>query len=148
MTYTFQIDHCLKSEDICTKCENNFYLVRDFENTYCSKIEHCSFIDDDEQKCEECEDAYKKSEEGQCIQKYQIIDNCIRYDYNDNPEEILTNCYLCDSGYAISNDKKRCIKFSNCDELNEDNTKCVKCPDGYALNSTGFLRDKSLCLFD
>ena len=129
----------MKSEDICTKCENNFYLVRDYYNTYCSKIAHCSYIYDDEQKCEECEEAYKLTEEGQCIQKYQIIDNCIRYEYNnDNPDEFLTNCYLCDFGYAISNNKKTCIEFPNCEELNEDNSKCVKCPNGYALNSTGF----------
>ena len=135
LTYTFQIDHCIKSTYICTKCESSF-LVYDYYRKYCSKIEHCTVTSDSEDKCFECEEAYRRTIDDNCEIRFQIIDNCISYN-TDNQDAQVTTCRRCDLGYALSHDKKQCIEFANCEELKEGNTKCEKCRDSYQLNSAG-----------
>ena len=126
---SLHIEHCLKHINICKKCDSNSFLVRTSSLSYCSKIDHCIQISDDEQTCNECMDAYEKTSTGQCNQKYELIENCLEYKQNS-----CDKCYL---GYAVTFDKKKCIEFPNCEKLTADTSKCQKCRDSYKLNSDG-----------
>ena len=128
--FSIQIEHCVKHINICKKCNNNSSLVHTSSLSYCSKIDHCIQISDDEQTCEECMYPYEKTITGQCTLKYEIIENCLEYKKNNSCDK----CYL---GYAATYDRKKCINFPNCERLKNDTKKCLECREPYKLNSEG-----------
>ena len=62
------------------------------------------YIDNNEEKCDECKNGYAPSNDySSCIK----FDNC---EYlNDN-----SHCNYCKEGYSLSNDQTSCIKFDKC----------------------------------
>ena len=136
LCFSLQIEHCLKHINVCKKCDSNSYLVQTPSLTYCSKIEHCIYISDDEQTCNECMDAYQLTTDGKCEQKYDLIENCLAY-RTSNVNYQTTTCDECVKGYALSWDAKNCVKFENCEILAQDKSKCYECPSSYQLNSEG-----------
>ena len=136
LSFTLQIDHCIMHMDICEKCNSGSFLVQTSSLQYCSKIDHCVSISNDEQTCQKCMDAYEKNNSGQCIQKYELIDNCIEYDKN-NVNYPTTTCDKCNRNYALTRDHTKCNYFQNCEELSQDTTKCQDCISPYRPNSEG-----------
>ena len=136
LNFSLQIEHCLKHINLCKKCNLNSFYIQTPSMTYCSKINHCIYISDNEQTCQECMDAYEKTTGGQCEQRFELIENCREYSSNSlNYEDSI--CTKCNRGYALSWDKKKCVKFPNCKKLSQDTSKCYECDRPYQLNSEG-----------
>lgn len=69
-----------------------------------------------------------------CLMSYKVcnaynnpkVANCL-FGYEDE-------CYECNDGYSLSNDRKSCINFAHCNYFDGDN-KCIQCDYYYNLNS-------------
>lgn len=154
ISLSLQVDHCFIEQKICKKCKQGYYLV---ENSFCSKIEHCSYMYWD--FCSRCESGYYwDSTKSKCVEGER--DHCISYNPDDatkcmNCEYGYTLnsegtgciqtiehcvsysgasssiCQYCEDGYALNSVKNKCVKFPGCDEVNEDESKCIDCSDDF-----------------
>ena len=148
ISISLQVDHCFIEQKICKKCKQGYYLV---ENSFCSKIEHCSYMSGD--SCSYCESGYYwDSTNLEC--KEAKIEHCSYYNPTDstkcsycesgytlNSEKTActpiiphcsysyddSTCSGCENGYALNNVKNECKEFPGCDEVNEDGSKCIEC---------------------
>ena len=125
LSLTLQIDHCIRTYEICTKCDTGYYIVQNEYQYICSHIPNCLTIDDDGTTCNECTNGTIPHENEQC----QIIDNCRKY-------EDGLYCSECIDDYALSYDRKKCVKYDNCRELDKNN-RCQLCAKHYKLSSKG-----------
>ena len=132
-----KISHCLRTYEICTQCNDGYYIVRNEWQYTCSNLENClSPIDNN--KCESCVNNYMLDNNNDCIQLYPIINNCRTYDQTDT-----TKCSECEDGFALSSDYKECKEKENCRQVDSDNN-CILCAKYYILNADGTC-ERSLC---
>ena len=54
LSLTLQIDHCIRTYEICTNCDTGYYIVQNEYQYICSHIPNCLTIDDDGTTCYEC----------------------------------------------------------------------------------------------
>lgn len=54
LSLTLQIDHCIRTYEICRKCDTGYYIVQNEYQYICSHIPNCLTIDDDGTTCNEC----------------------------------------------------------------------------------------------
>ena len=47
LSLTLQIDHCIRTYEICTKCDTGYYIVQNEYQYICSHIPNCLTIDYD-----------------------------------------------------------------------------------------------------
>ena len=120
------IDNCERHYEICTECENGFYLVRNEWQYFCSEIENCIYHTGP--KCDECVLGFEPNADGGCTEFFSLIPNCRNYDQMDK-----SNCIECMDGYALTSDHHQCIQFKNCRELDADGTHCKICAKHYML---------------
>ena len=134
---TLQLDHCLRTYEICTECKSDYFLVRNEWQYYCSHIKEC--ITEESNKCLECSIGYYPDINGnfECKSYFSLINNCRTYNEDDN-----TKCIECMDGYALSNDNSTCIEHENCRQLDANN-HCKLCAKHYLLKNNECV--KSLC---
>ena len=125
ISLSLQVDHCFIEQKICKRCKEGYYLI---ENSYCSKIDHCLYMNGD--SCSQCESGYYfDSAESKCIKG--SIDYCYNYNSGD-----ITKCSSCENGYTLNSERTVCTELNlpHCSYSNDGST-CSYCLDGYALNS-------------
>ena len=73
---SLHIDNCLRTYEICTKCKDGYYIVRNEWYYTCSNIENCLFPVGN--ICGECIVGYSLNENLACV-KSEFIDNfCLK----------------------------------------------------------------------
>ena len=118
-----QLDHCIRTYEICNECESGYFIVQNEYQYICSHIKNCLTITSD--ICSECTNGDLPKVNEDC----EIIDNCRKYDQT-------AKCSECIDGYALSYDHNKCIKYNNCREL-DPNNKCELCAKHYKLSKSG-----------
>ncbi|KAL7718672.1 hypothetical protein QTN25_004035 [Entamoeba marina] len=91
-----------------------------------------SCVDNENEKCNECEDAYYTSNY-QCLKNTEV-EHCTKYASDED------NCTSCENGYYLNN--SQCIKSTevdHCTTYDSDEDKCNSCEDNYMLE------DENVC---
>ena len=125
ISLSLQIDHCVRTYEICAKCNTKYFVVQNEYQYICSSVKDCLYTDGD--SCIECSADVLPDNDNNC----HIISNCRIYDENDR-----TICTQCIDGYALSSNHKLCVKYDNCRELDSENN-CKLCAKHYKFDSNG-----------
>ena len=135
ISLSLQIDNCVRTYEICTKCKVGYYVVRNEWQYTCSNVENCLFpVGKD---CGECTVGYTLDTNNACV-KSEFIDNCRTYNQDDK-----SKCIECIDGYALSKDNTSCIEYENCRQVDEKNN-CKLCAKHYMFDKNGKCK-RSLC---
>ena len=137
------IDNCLKCENdlICKECKNNYFLIKNKNNTKCHKkeeIEKDKYYSDDngttyyscDTQIQNCQKCLNKSYCIKCEDNYFFIGEDRKKCYKKNENEInIDEYYTEDNGTSYS----RCdIIIENCNKcLNR--SYCIKCNNEYYI---------------
>ena len=135
ISLSLQMDHCLRTYEICTKCKSGYYIVRNEWQYTCSNLENCLVPVGN--NCGECTVGYSLDVNNLCV-KNGFIDNCRNYNANE-----ANKCTECIDGYALSKDNTSCIEYENCRQV-DDKNNCKLCAKHYMFDQDGKCI-KSLC---
>ena len=140
ISYTLQIDHCIKEVKVCDSCKSGFNF-KYYSAIYCEKIAipFCDTMSGD--KCQKCQDGYELNSDNTECNKIHTIENCdVEYITDGNHV-----CKDCSKNYFPYQSGKSCIKNEGCYLPNTDVPSiCSICNTYFYLNSK-FQCDKSLC---
>ena len=114
----------------CSECIDDYY--RGSIDYKCTKVEHCSIIENDE-RCLVCDDTYcLDSKNGSCIDNDIINDpETLFYFRCNKTNKDSTACEVCLEGSQLKNGL--CIDYEHCSEKNDDGAckRCKKFEDEY-----------------
>ena len=141
ISYTLQIDHCIKEIKICDSCKSGFNFQYN-SGIYCTKIaiSFCEKMNGD--KCQTCQTGYELNSDQTECNKIHTIENC-DIEYIDEEEKHV--CQSCIKDYFTYQNGKGCYKNENCKYNNMFIPFiCITCHNYFYLNSN-YLCDKSYC---
>ena len=116
------IPHCYDEENkLCLGCEDGYALS--FDKKSCISFPNCEYLQQGDNKCEECEYYFHLNSEGKCERT-----TCLLYEDNDK------DCKECFYGYYLKD--KKCIKIPKpyCISMSStDENKCTGCLGNFPL---------------
>ena len=119
-------EHCsMSSYGICILCEENYILNKqsDLCEEKSEELLNCK-ITIDGKKCDECNDGFYFSEEGECVQ----TNFCQKSENN--------KCTECKTNYFLSKDRNSCTNEVNCLSGDPETGLCLWCVDNFYLDSS------------
>ena len=75
ISYTLQIDHCIKEVRVCDSCKSGFNF-KYYSAIYCEKIAIPFFDTMSGDKCQKCQDGYELNSDNTECNKIYTIENC------------------------------------------------------------------------
>lgn len=141
ISYSLQIDHCIKEIKECDFCKSGFNFQYN-SGIYCTKtaISFCQTMNGD--KCQTCQNGYELNSDQTECNKIHTIDNCDIEYINEEQKHV---CQTCLKDYFIYQNGKGCYKNENCRYNNIlIPFICITCNKYFNLNSN-YLCDKSFC---
>ena len=79
ISLSLQIDNCVRTYEICTKCKDGYYVVRNEWQYTCSNVENCLFPVG--KVCGECTVGYTLDTNSACV-KSEFIDTSYKIKIN------------------------------------------------------------------
>ena len=116
-------EHCSKSSfGVCTLCDKNYILNKKKEmcEEKSEELQNCK-ITLDGKECDECDDGFYFSEDG----------NCIKTNFCEKTKN--NECIQCKEDYFLSEDKLSCTNEENCSIGDSKKGLCNWCKDDFYL---------------